>query len=44
MENSEDMTLSEAIEALEKLMFQRAKDTCRTTREMADKLNMERGN
>lgn len=40
MENSEDMTLSEAIEALEKLMFQRAKDTCRTTREMADKLKV----
>ena len=40
MENSENLTLTEATEALERLIFQNAKDTCRTTREIAEKLKV----
>lgn len=40
MENSENMTLAEAIEALEYLMFEKAKESCGTTREIAGKLKV----
>lgn len=40
IENSENMTLAEATEALERLIFQKAKDTCNTTREIAAKLDI----
>ncbi len=40
MENSENMSLAEAIEALEKLIFQREKENSATTREMAKKLKI----
>ncbi|MCQ4637422.1 sigma 54-interacting transcriptional regulator [Anaerovorax odorimutans] len=40
LENSDGMSLNEATEALEKLMFQRARETCGTTREIADKLKV----
>lgn len=40
MENSETMTLNEATEALERLIFQQAKDDCGTTRAIADKLKV----
>ncbi|MCU7377266.1 sigma 54-interacting transcriptional regulator [Clostridiales Family XIII bacterium ASD5510] len=40
LESSENLSLNEATEALEKLMFQRAKETCNTTREIADKLKV----
>lgn len=40
IENSENMTLAEATEALERLIFQKARDTCNTTREIASKLDI----
>ena len=40
LESSDNLSLNEATEALEKLMFQRAKETCNTTREIADKLKV----
>lgn len=40
MENSEDMSLSEATEALEKLIFQKTKESCSTTRAIAEKLKV----
>lgn len=40
MESSENMSLGEAGEFLEKLMFQSARETCKTTREIADKLKI----
>lgn len=40
MENSDNMTLSEATEALEKLILQRARETCKTTRDIAEKLQI----
>lgn len=40
MENSSEMSLNEATEALEKLIFQEAKESCSTTRAIADKLKV----
>lgn len=40
MENSDNLSLTEATEALEKLLFQSAKETCNTTREIADMLKV----
>lgn len=40
LEGSDEMTLNEATEALEMLMFQKAKESCRTTREIAEKLKV----
>lgn len=40
LENSENLSLTEATEALERLLFQQAKETCTTTREIADKLKV----
>lgn len=40
MENSSEMSLNEATEALEKLIFQEAKENCSTTRAIADKLKV----
>ena len=40
MENSENMSLTEATESIEKLMFQQAKETCNTTREIGEKLKI----
>lgn len=40
MENSENMSLTQATEALEKLLFQRAKESCNTTREIAEQLKV----
>lgn len=38
--DNEDLTLQEATDALERLILERAKQTCKTTREIADKLQV----
>ena len=40
MENSDNLSLLEATEAVEKLMFEQAKEICNTTREIAERLNV----